>query len=197
MTVTDTNLGNKLRWAVLIVALLNACYGVLEFIVALHIESLSLFADSIDFFEDASVNFLIFFALAWSTKTRARVGMLLACILLLPALAGLAATIEKLNVSTVPDPFSLGVTGVGALLANLFSAYLLSAYRTHSGSLSRAAFLSARNDALANIGIVGASFVTALVWISAWPDIIVGVTIAAMNADAAKQVWKAARREHV
>jgi Co/Zn/Cd efflux system component len=56
--------------------------------------------------------------------------------------------------------------------------------------------LSARNDALANVAIVMAGFVTAFVWRSAWPDLIVGLGIAILNADAAREVWTAARREH-
>jgi hypothetical protein len=31
---------------------------------------------------------------------------------------------------------------------------------------------------------------------SAWPGLIVGLGIAAMNADAAREVWEAAREEH-
>jgi Co/Zn/Cd efflux system component len=62
--------------------------------------------------------------------------------------------------------------------------------------LTRAAVLSARNDALANIAIIGAGLVTAFVWRSAWPDLIVGLAIAALNADAAREVWEAARQEH-
>jgi hypothetical protein len=65
---------SALRRTVLVVALLNLAYFGVEFIVALSIGSVSLFADSVDFLEDASVNLLIFFALAWSAKTRARVG---------------------------------------------------------------------------------------------------------------------------
>jgi len=38
--------------------------------------------------------------------------------------------------------------------------------------------------------------VTAFAWHSAWPDLIVGLAIAAMNADAAREVWNAARDEH-
>ena len=64
--------------AVRLVALLNLAFFGVEFAVALHIGSVSLFADSVDFLEDASVNFLILFALAWSIRTRARVGMMLA-----------------------------------------------------------------------------------------------------------------------
>ena len=68
-------------------------------------------------------------------------------------------------------------------------------FRAHSGSLTRAAFLSARNDTVANVAIIGAGFVTAYTH-SAWPDLIVGWAFAAMNADAAREVWRAAREEH-
>src|SRR5215212_8051347 len=53
-----------LRRVVRLVALLNLGYFGVEFAVALAIGSVSLFADSVDFLEDASVNFLILAALA-------------------------------------------------------------------------------------------------------------------------------------
>ena len=52
-----------LRSAVRLVAILNLAYFGIEFAVAGAIGSVSLFADSIDFLEDASVNFLILVAL--------------------------------------------------------------------------------------------------------------------------------------
>jgi Co/Zn/Cd efflux system component len=73
---------------------------------------------------------------------------------------------------------------------------MLARYRHHGGSLTKAAFLSARNDALANIAIVAAGLITAFLWRSAWPDLIVGLAIAVMNADAAREGWAAARTEH-
>ena len=45
-----------LRRAVALVAVLNLAYFGIEFAVALSIGSVSLFADSIDFLEDASIN---------------------------------------------------------------------------------------------------------------------------------------------
>ena len=142
-----------LRPIVLIVALLNLAYFGVEFAVALSIGSVSLFADSVDFLEDASVNLLIFFALAWATRTRARMGQALAGILLVPALALLWALWGKFTQPTPPEPFALSSTGAGALAVNLFCAFLLARFRGHSGSLTRAAFLSARNDAIANVAI--------------------------------------------
>ena len=139
----------SLRTAVLVVALLNLGYFSIEFAVALNIRSVSLFADSVDFLEDTSVNLLIFFALAWSGKTRARIGMAMAAILLVPALAFLWSLWGKLADPVPPEPFALSVTGLGALVINTGCAVLLARFRSHGGSLTKAAFLSARNDAIA------------------------------------------------
>jgi Co/Zn/Cd efflux system component len=87
------------------------------------------------------------------------------------------------------------LTGAGALAVNLTCAFLLARFRSLSGSLTRAAFLSARNDAVANIAIIAAGVTTATLWTSAWPDIIVGLGIGCLNFDAAREVWEAARQE--
>ncbi len=60
----------NLRKVVIIVAILNLAYFGVEFAVALAIDSVSLFADSVDFLEDASINFLIAIALGWSVASR-------------------------------------------------------------------------------------------------------------------------------
>lgn len=184
-----------LRRAVIIVALANLFYFFIEFAVARNIGSVSLFADSIDFLEDASVNFLIAVAIGWSIRNRARVGMAMALILIIPALALFWTAWQKFNAPAAPDPWLLSATGFGALVINLSCAFLLAKFRHHSGSLTKAAFLSARNDAFANIAIILAGLVT-LQWLSGWPDLIVGVGIAIINADAAKEVWEAAKNEH-
>lgn len=186
---------HALRGIVVIVAALNLSYFGIEFAVALAIGSVSLFADSIDFLEDASINLLILAALGWRARIQARVGMVLAGILLLPGLATLWTAWEKFWEPVAPNPVLLSLAGAGALAVNLTCAFLLARYRHHGGSLTKAAFLSARNDAVANVAIVGAGLVTA-VTLSAWPDLIVGLGIAAMNADAAREVWEAARKEH-
>ena len=184
-----------LRRAICAVALLNLGYFGIEFAVALAIGSVSLFADSVDFLEDASVNLLILLALGWSLRARARVGMGLAAILLVPALATLWALWSKLHLPLPPTPVPLTLTGLGAMAVNFGCATLLVRFRHHSGSLTRAAFLSARNDVFANIAIVFAGGLTAFTH-SVWPDVAVGAGIMLMNAGAAREVWQAAREEH-
>jgi len=185
----------NLRRVVRLVAILNLAYFGIEFAVALAIGSVSLFADSIDFLEDASVNLLILVALGWSAPRRARLGMALAGILLVPGLATLWTAWHKFHVPVPPSPVPLSLTGAGALAVNLSCALVLTRHRHHAGSLTRAAFLSARNDALANVAIIGAGLITVYVR-SAWPDLIVGLGIALMNMDAARVVYTTARAEH-
>src|SRR5207245_6768805 len=186
--------GTALRQAVRLVALLNLGYFGIEFAVALAIGSVSLFADSIDFLEDTAVNGLILVVLGWSAYRRSLVGMALAAILLAPGLATLWTAWEKFAVPVPPDPIPLSLAGCGALVVDLFCAYRLTRFRAHSGSLTRAAVLSARNDALANIAIIAAGLVTAAT-VSPWPDLIVGLGIFLMNLDAAREVYTTARRE--
>jgi Co/Zn/Cd efflux system component len=183
-----------LRRVVLIVALLNLAYFGIEFTVALTIGSVSLFADSVDFLEDAAINLLIFAAILWTARRRSTVGSVLAFVILIPAIATIWTAIAKILDPATPDPVALSITAVGALAINLTCAVMLARHRHHAGSLTKAAWLSARNDAFANLAIIAVGIFT--IWFaSGWLDIIVGISIGLLNADAARAVWKAARQE--
>lgn len=182
------------RRTVIVVALANLAYFGVEYTVALAIGSVSLFADSIDFLEDAAVNLLVLLAIGWSAAKRRLVGFGLAALLLMPGIAALWTAYEKLSLPLVPEPMALTLTGAGAFAVNLFCATLLARTRHHGGALMTAAFLSARNDVAANIGIIGAGLATFALG-SIWPDIIVGLAIAALNATSAYEVYEAATEE--
>lgn len=183
-----------LRRTVAAVALANAAYFGVEFAAALRADSVALLADSIDFLEDAAVNGLILLALGWSLAARTRMALLLAGLLLVPGLATLVMAWQKFQSGTPPEAFTMGWVALGALAVNGACALALARVRSAGGSLTRAAFLSARNDALANVAIIATGFATAAT-ASAWPDLLVGLAIAALNADAAFEVWEAARDE--
>ena len=184
-----------LHATVAIVAGLNIGMFAIEIVVALASGSVSLFADSVDFLEDASINLLILIGLRWSARARAKLGMGLAAIILVPGLATFAMAWHRYTTGQPPEAAAIGVTGLVALLVNTACAVLLARHREASGSLTKAAFLSARNDTLANVAIVAAGIATAW-WVSPWPDLAVGLAIALLNAGAAWEVWDAARDEH-
>jgi Co/Zn/Cd efflux system component len=184
-----------LRRVAAVVAALNLGYFGVEFAVASAIGSVALFADSVDFLEDAAVNLLIVMALGWSARPRAAVGAGLGVVLLAPGLATLWTAWGKLGHPLPPAPLALSLTGLGAFAVNFGCALLLARWRRAGGSLSRAAFLSARNDVLANVAIVAAGGLTAATG-SPWPDLAVGLGIFVVNLDAAREVWTAAHREY-
>lgn len=182
------------RRAVARVAALNFGYFWIEFTVGALIGSVALFADSVDFLEDTALNLLALLALGWSARARARVAILLALILLVPSAAALWTAIGKLLEPVPPAAAPLTLVAVGALAVNLTAAFLLAPHRAKGGSLAKAVFYSARNDAAANLAIIGTGLLTAA-WPSAWPDLVVGLGIAALNAGSAREVWRTARRE--
>jgi Co/Zn/Cd efflux system component len=183
-----------LRPVVARVAALNLGYFGIEIAVALTIGSVALIADSLDFLEDAAINLLIFAGLGWSARNRARLGTAMAGILILPALAGAYAAYEKVSDFAAPAALPLTLAGLGALAVNLTCALMLARHRHGSGSLTRAAYLSARNDAFANLAIIAAGLVTAL-YPSPWPDLVVAAGIAILNADSAVDILRAAAAE--
>jgi Co/Zn/Cd efflux system component len=185
---------DTLRRVVASVAALNLGYFALEFAVARSIGSVSLFADSIDFLEDTALNVLVLLTLGWHRRHRPRIATLLALLLLLPGLATLWTAARKVLLPVPPSPLLLSLTAAGALAVNFSCALLLARVRHHGGSLSRAAFLSARNDVYANVAILAAAGLT-VVWRSAWPDLAVGLGILAMSVGAAREVYTRGRQE--
>lgn len=180
---------SSIRNVVRIVAIANLSYFIVEFIFALRIGSVSLFADSIDFLEDASVNILIFIGLGWSLVARKHLSRVVALLLLIPAISVLITTVYKINNPSAPSGAIISLVALGALIVNFTCAFLLAKFRQDQQSLVLAAYLSARNDALANISVISAGVIT-LFWISPVPDLVVGISIGMLNADAALKVWR-------
>lgn len=185
----------KIRRAVLLVALLNLAYFFVEFAGAVAIGSASLFADSADFLEDTAINLLVFFAVAWPAARCRTAGSVLAALILIPAVAAIVTVVTKIMNPVAPSPEGLTGIAVGALVVNVVCAILLMQLRGEGSSLATGAWLAARNDALANLLIIAAGLLT-FVWETAWFDIVVGAIIAAINLSAAKEVWEASREEH-
>jgi Co/Zn/Cd efflux system component len=186
----------RLRRVVLTVALLNLGYFFVEFAVALVAGSVSLLADSVDFLEDTSVNLLIFVALGWPLAHRAVMGKAMAVVILGPAALAGWEVVQRFGHPEAPDLVPLVLVSLGAIAINGTSAWLLAKVRHHGGSLSRAAFLSARNDVLVNVAIIAMAGVTA--WTgSGWPDVVLGCFIILLAFHAAHEVWEVSEEERL
>jgi Co/Zn/Cd efflux system component len=184
----------RLRRTVAIVALLNLAYFGVEFTVAAAIQSVALFADSIDFLEDAAVNLLVLAGVGLAAAWRRALGIGLAALILAPGLAALWTAYQKLLDPVISAPVPMTLAAIGAMVVNGTCAVLLARVSSDGGALTKAAFLSARNDVAANAAIILAGVMTAF-YPSIWPDVIVGLGIAALNATAAAEVYEAALDE--
>lgn len=186
----------RLRRVVLVVALLNFAYFFVEFTVALTAGSVSLLADSVDFLEDTSVNLLILVALGWPLARRAAMGKAMALVILGPASVAGWQAFQRFADPVAPEVAPVVLASLGAIAVNGTSAWLLVRVRHHGGSLSRAAFLSARNDVLVNVSIIGMAVVT-LRTDSGWPDLVLGCVIILLALHAAYEVWEVSEEERL
>ncbi|TNL98743.1 cation transporter [Corynebacterium tapiri] len=191
---SSTTLNSRARRIVAVVACLNLLGFVVELVSATVIGSASLFADAADFLEDTLINLLVLTALGWSVTSRRKASIGLAGLILIPALAAFGTVVWKIFSGQPPEPWSLSAVAVFAMAINVASAALLMRLRSAEVTLVRGAWLAARNDVLANILILAAGVVTVF-WFSVWPDIVVGLIIAAINVTAAKEVYEQARAD--
>lgn len=176
---------DHLRRAVRLVAVLNLAYFFVEFVVALAIGSVSLFADSIDFLEDTSVK------LPYPRFSRLVGPMAGTCgkalsILLATVIATLC-TAWHTFLSPVPAGTIAAIAdGRRGVRHQFYVRPCPGSLPPSQRQLDQGRLLSARNDALANLAISAASLLTAYT-LSVWPDLIVGLGIVAINADAARK----------
>lgn len=188
--------GRRLRRAVLVVATLNFCYFFVEFAVALVAGSVSLLADSVDFLEDTAINLLILAALGWPLGRRAVAGKAMALVILGPATVAAWTALRRISEPVAPDVLPLVLASLGAIAVNGAAAWILARVRHAGGSLSRAAFLSARNDVAVNLAIIVMGVVT--LWTdSGWPDLVLGSCIILLAGHAAHEVWEASEEERL
>ena len=175
---------------------MNIFYCITELVIAQTIASVSLFADSADFLEDAVINLIVIVGLGRLHIDCSRLGKMLALILIIPSFVTLWMAWSKFDVPEAPNANLLSVTGIGALIVNLVCASLLVIHRGSNGSLTKAVFFSARNDVIGNIAVIFAGLVTSRLWSSPWPDVAAGLGIALLNVNSAYDVWKTAKAEH-
>lgn len=88
------------------------------------------------------------------------------------------------------------LTALGAIVVNAICAWVLAGHRARGGSLSRAAFLSARNDVIVGVAIIAMAGLTALTR-SGWPDLVLGAGIVLLCLWSAHEVWELASEERL
>lgn len=183
-----------------IVLAINAAGFVMEFVAGWIAGSTALLGDSLDMFGDASVYALTLFVLDKSRRARAGAALFKGGFMLLFGVVVVADAIRKLTLQEVPAADWMGIVGTIALLANGICFALLYSHRADDLNM-RSTWLCSRNDLFANSSVIIAAGLVALTG-TLWPDLVVGLAIAALFLHSAWQVigealqeWKAGKAE--
>ncbi len=176
-----------------LVLAINAAMFIVEFTGGLFAGSVSLLADSLDMLGDATVYGFSLYAVAHGPRQKALSALLKGGIMAGFGLVVLAQAVYKVLNPQAPAAEVIGGIGLLAFLANGICLALLWRHRTEDINMS-SVWLCSRNDIIANVSVLGAAL---MVWRlgSAWPDILVGVAIAALFLRSAVFVVRAAAAE--
>jgi Co/Zn/Cd efflux system component len=101
---------------------------------------------------------------------------------------------DKIVHPVLPTAEYIGAIGLLALLANLACLYLLWKHRSDDINM-QSVWLCSRNDVIANSGVLLAALGVAMLQ-SRWPDIIIGLIIAALFLHSAFHVLRNATRQY-
>jgi Co/Zn/Cd efflux system component len=178
------------RKVLLVVLAINVTMFVVEMTAGILSGSAALLADSVDMFGDASVYLLSLYALDRGPRWRAGAALAKAGIIVAFGLWILVEVARRFFDGGVPAAETIGIVGLAALAANLTCLLLLWRYRAQDVNMS-STFECSRNDVIANTGVL---FAAAGVWLTgaAWPDLLVGVIIAAVFLRSAAFIFRAA-----
>ena len=176
-----------------IVLIVNAAMFVGEFVAGWLAGSTALLADSLDMLGDAFVYGFSLYVLDRSAAWRARAALLKGLVMAAFGALVLIEAFASLGDGAVPlAPAMFGV-GALALTANGACFWLLHRHR-HDDLNLRSTWLCSRNDLIANTAVLFAAGLVA--WShSAWPDLVVGLGIAALFLRTALGVIRDASRE--
>ena len=180
----------RVLWVALIA---NAVMFLVEVVAAAWSGSSALAADAADFLGDSANYALSLGALAMGGAWISRVALLKGLAMSLYGVGVLAYASRRAWLGVPPEPITMGVVGLAALLVNLGVAVLLYRFRDGDANM-RSVWLCTRNDVIANLavlvaaaGVVGTGTV--------WPDVAVAAILAVLGLSSGHIVIRRARAE--
>jgi cation diffusion facilitator family transporter len=191
--VTETEQSTTYRKVLWICLIANAVMFVAQMIASYAAHSVSLLANSADFFSDAANYGISLYVLDQSLRQRAKASLFKGVSL---GLVGLWVAFETLHHALqpeLPSPLIMAVISVVALAVNVGCAVLLYKYR--GGDSNReSVWICSRNDAIGNIAVMIAAagvFASSTIW----PDIIVAAILGWLAVSGSWRIIKSARKE--
>ena len=180
----------RVLWIALVA---NAAMFLVEVVAAAWSGSSALAADAADFLGDSANYALSLGAIALGGVWISRVALLKGAAMSVYGIAVLAYAAWRAWLGVPPEPITMGVVGVLALLVNLGVAVLLYRFRNGDANM-HSVWLCTRNDVIANVAVLAAAagvFGTG----TGWPDLVVAAIMASLSITGGWQIVRQARGE--
>jgi Co/Zn/Cd efflux system component len=187
-----TTIATQQRQVFRLVLWLNAVMFCVEAVAGVASNSTALLADSADMLGDAVVYGFSLYVIGRGVVWQARAAITKGIIMAAFGVGVLAQVIVKLSQGLMPSPETMSVVGLLALAVNIFCLVLLWRHRADDINM-QSAWLCSRNDVIGNVGVLLAALAIGLIG-SAWPDILIGLVMAAVFCSSARTVIRGARR---
>ena len=183
----------RYRKALWVALVLNVLMFVVEFGASWTSGSVSLMADSIDFFGDAANYGISLAVLAMAASVRSMAALFKAATMGAFGVFVLGKALYNLQAGVTPEPLTMGAVGFAALAVNAGVALMLYRFRTGDANM-RSIWICSRNDAIGNVAVMLAAvgvFGTG----TAWPDLLVAAVMGVLALTGAWTVFRQARGE--
>jgi cation diffusion facilitator family transporter len=178
------------RRVLLIVLWINLAMFLAELVAGLIAHSTALLADSVDMLGDAIVYGFSLYVIARGPVWQTRAALLKGIIMAVFGVGIVAEVVAKLVRGLRPEVEIMWAVALVALIANASVLAFLWRHRADDINM-RSVWLCSRNDVIANGGVLLAALGVGLTG-AAWPDILVGLAIAALFAASAVSVIREA-----
>jgi Co/Zn/Cd efflux system component len=166
---------------------------VVELLASWRSGSVSLMADSIDFFGDAANYALSLTVLGMAISVRSLAAQVKAICMAGFGVFVIGTALWNLRSGHAPEAVTMGVVGAAALAANVFVALMLIRFKGGDANM-RSVWICSRNDAIGNAAVMLAAlgvFGTG----SAWPDLAVAAVMGVLALTGARTIMRQARAE--
>jgi cation diffusion facilitator family transporter len=174
------------RRVLIVVLIINAGMFLAEFGAGLVAGSAALMADATDMFGDALVYGVSLYAITKSDRWKAGVAAFKGVFILLLGFGILVNVAIKIQSGVPPSSSLMLGFGGAALVANLICVVLLWRFRAQDVNMA-STFECSRNDVISNVGVLVAAALVA-VTSSPWPDLVIGLAMAAVVLRSAVRV---------
>ena len=173
--------------------IINGFMFVAEFVCGLVADSTGLIADSLDMLADATVYGIALRAVGRTSATKISAARWSGIFQITLACGLLIDIVRRLLFGSDPDSWFMWSVGLVALAANVICLAILSKHRKGEVHM-RASWIFSKNDVLANVGVIIAGVLVYALG-NRWPDLAIGLLVAAVVLRGGVQILRDASSE--